>query len=354
VSGNRFTVLMAALVLAVTARAARADVFNMGSGLTSLEFVTVGNPGNAGELNRSADAEDNYYGAVDYVYAIGKYEVTTAQYRTFLNAVAATDTYGLYNTDMWSQEWGCKIERTGSAGSYEYSVAADRANRPVNYVSWGDAARFMNWLHNDQPIGAQGARTTERGAYTLDGATTRDELMAVTRNADARYWIPTENEWYKAAYHKNDGVTGNYWDYPTRSDSTPSNQLLDPDPGNNANFMVRDGDREYSIGDPYWMTEVGAFENSESPYGTFDQGGNVQEWHEAVLDSTGGSRGQRGGNFSDDYGLLLSRYPQMGHPTNHAPFLGFRVASVPEPGSITLMSCGALAGLYFWRRRRRT
>jgi formylglycine-generating enzyme len=48
--------------------------------------------------------------------------------------------------------------------------------------------------------------------------------MAITRNADAKFWIPTENEWYKAAYHKNDGVTGNYWDYPTRSDSVPSNQ----------------------------------------------------------------------------------------------------------------------------------
>jgi formylglycine-generating enzyme len=345
VSGNRFIILMAALVLGATATAARADVFNMGDGLTSLEFVTVGNPGNAGELNRSADANENYYGGVDYVYAIGKYEVTTGQYTAFLSAVAAEDTYGLYNY---------MIQRDGEPGSYTYSVAADRANRPVSNVNWGNAARFMNWLHNGQPTGAQGLNTTEDGAYYLNGATTDAQLMAVTRKDGAKYWIPTENEWYKAAYHKNDGVTGNYWDYPTRSDSTPSNQLLDPDPGNNANFMVRDGDPEYSIGDPYWMTEVGAFENSESPYGTFDQGGNVQEWHEAVLDSTGGSRGQRGGNFFDDYGLLLSRYPQMGHPTNHAPFLGFRVASVPEPGSITLMSCGALAGLYFWRRRRRT
>jgi formylglycine-generating enzyme len=341
VSGNRFIILMAALVLGATATAARADVFNMGDGLTSLEFVTVGNPGNAGELNRSADANENYYGGVDYVYAIGKYEVTTGQYTAFLSAVAADDTYGLYNY---------MIQRDGEPGSYTYSVAADRANRPVSNVNWGNAARFMNWLHNGQPTGAQGLNTTEDGAYYLNGATTDAQLMAVTRKDGAKYWIPTENEWYKAAYHKNDGVTGNYFQYPTSNDSMPSNQLIDPDPGNNANFwLLPDG---YTIGDPYYVTEVGAFENSASPYGTFDQGGNVAEWHEAVLDSTGGSRGFRGGYYSEDHDRMLSRLAMMGHPTNRSDFLGFRVASVPEPGSIWLMLCGAIAGL-LWRRRKR-
>ena len=82
-----------------------------------------------------------------------------------------------------------------------------------------------------------------------------------TRKANARYVLPTEDEWYKAAYHKNDGTTGNYFDYPTSSDVAPSNQLIDPDPGNNANF------------DTSVFRDVGAFENSASPYGTFDQGG---------------------------------------------------------------------------------
>jgi formylglycine-generating enzyme len=255
VSGNRFVIVMAALMLAVTDSAARAEI--------SIDFVTIGNAGNA--------ADTRYYetgfGAVDYVYAIGKYEVTAGQYMAFLNAVATTDTYGLYNTSM-TEQYGCQIERHGESGNYTYSVAADRAKRPVNYVSWGDAARFMNWLHNGQPTGAQGAGTTEGGAYTLDGATTNDELMAVTRNADARYWIPTENEWYKAAYYDPNKSGGpGYWDYATGSDTTPSNQLTSPDPGNNANFRVRRGSPEYTVGDPYWTTEVGAFTNSESPGG---------------------------------------------------------------------------------------
>jgi len=50
------------------------------------------------------------------------------------------------------------IERTGSAGSYTYSVASSRENRPVNYVRWHDAVRFANWLHNGKPTGAPGWR----------------------------------------------------------------------------------------------------------------------------------------------------------------------------------------------------
>ncbi|MCP3994743.1 MAG: formylglycine-generating enzyme family protein, partial [bacterium] len=247
----------------------------------TIDTVPVGNLGNAD------DTHGDGYGGVDYAYNIGTYEVTAGQYTEFLNAAAATDTYGLYNTNMWLRTTGCKIERSGSAGSYTYSVAGNRANRPVNYVSWGDAARFANWLHNGQPTGAQELSTTEDGAYRLNGATSQVALMAITRETDAMWFIPTENEWYKAAYHKNDGATGNYFDYPTSSDTLPGyvndsgnlsgtgNPFVEggTDPGNYATY---DGDGGTDgIGSPYWMTEVGEWENSASPYGTFDQGGNL-------------------------------------------------------------------------------
>lgn len=323
---QRCVSVMGALVLAVTASAARADI--------TLDLVTVGNAGNANDTTG--------YGGVDYVYAIGKYEVTAGQYTAFLNAVAKTDEYGLWNPYM-ADTYGCQIERSGSAGSYTYRVAADRANRPVNFVNWGDAARFMNWLHN-----GQGAGSTETGAYTLNGAISPSELMAITRNADARYWIPTENEWYKAAYHKNDGVTGNYWAYPTSSDSEPSNALLAVDPGNNANFYKDGG---FTIGSPYFRTEVGAFENSASPYGTFDQGGNVWEWNETAV--SGLYRVVRGGSWDKSDGLSASnRYYYSPTFDNYTYGVGFRVASVPEPASITLMLCGGVAGLYWWKRRK--
>ena len=106
----------------------------------------MGNAGNAGELSGSGVGgygPDRVCGAVAYEYNIGKYEVTAGQYVEFLNAVAATDTYGLYTALMGSGRYGSKIERSGSSGSYTYSVAIDWANRPVNYVNWGDTARFV-------------------------------------------------------------------------------------------------------------------------------------------------------------------------------------------------------------------
>jgi len=291
----------------------------------SIETVPVGNPGNAD------DTHGDGYGGVDYTYNIGKFEVTAAEYTDFLNAVADTDTYGLYNTSMGSETGGCKIQQNGSPNSFTYSVAEDQADRPVNFVSWGDAARFSNWLSNGQPTGAQDLTTTEDGSYTLNGATSNAALIAVTREADATWVIPTEDEWYKAAYHKNDGVTGNCFDYPTSSDSTPSNDLVDPDPGNNATFWVSVGD--YTIGSPYYRTVVGAHENSESPYDTFDQGGNVWEWTEAILYSS--YRGLRGGSaYSDGPTLHASYRSDVGNPTDEYNSVGFRVAEIPEPAPI--------------------
>ena len=308
-------------------------------GAIVIDTVTVGNPGNAGELSGEGVGgwgPDRICGAVDYVYNIGKFEVTAGQYTEFLNAVAATDTYGLYSENMWSMSRGCKIERQGTPGSYGYSVAGDWADRPVNYVSWGDAARLSNWMHHGQPIGAQGLGTTEDGSYYLNGATTNSLLMSVVREPDATWVIPSEDEWYKAAYHKNDGVTGSYWDYPTGTDVEPSSDLINPDPGNNANF-------HFAIGYPYYRTEVGEFENSASPLGTFDQGGNVWEWNEADL--YGRARGIRGGNFGPAPGAH-----DYGSAVLHAAFRDVFLMETSENSGVALLALSSVAIL---RRRLR-
>lgn len=321
-----------------------ADVFNMGPGATSLELVTVGNAGNAPDMRMQNDGTYGY-GSVAYAYRIGKYEVTAAQYMSFLNSVAKMDPYGLYNTAM-GEGSGCGIARQGTSGSYTYSVATDRANRPVNYIDWGDAARFANWLTNGQPVGPEGLATTEDGSYRLNGAQSNDELMGVVRKNGAVFVIPSENEWYKAAYHKNDGITDHYWSYPTRSDTTPSNALLSSDPGNNANFYQ--GGYTDAL---YRRTEVGAFSNSYGPYGTFDQGGNVFEWNETVVYDV---RGERGGAFadfgSDSYHLLLATDRGFNSPWNDSNFHGFRVAEVPEP---SLLGAFGIWGIVMLLRSRR-
>jgi formylglycine-generating enzyme required for sulfatase activity len=313
----------------------------------NIQMVTVGNPGNG---NDPADGDRNtsgvqHFGAVGYVYQIGKYEVTAGQYTEFLNAVAKTDPTGLYNPVMASFSQGAQIVQAGTSPNYVYSVAPDWTDRPVNFVGFWDVARFANWMHNGQPVGAQGPGTTEDGAYHDIG---NEALFG--RNPGARFFIPTENEWYKAAYHKNDGVTANYWLYPTASNVTPGNTL--PDPGNHANFITSQpitGISNYTIGAPYWRTTVGVFENSASPYGTFDQGGNVQEWEEEV--ATSGRRRARGGFYALDVDLMHSSFRSSWDIPNEAAQMGFRIASaLPEPSTLAL-AVGIFAPLAVYRRR---
>ena len=322
-------------VFAVCAAAANAMI---------IDTVPVGNVGNAD------DTHGDGYGAVDYAYNIGKYEVTVGQYTEFLNAVATVgDPHELYNPAMGSGYAGMSeiggISRTGSGTKgdpWVYSVRTNRGNRPAHSVSFWDACRFANWLHNDQPAGFQDLTTTEDGAYSLNDVTNPDN-GSIHREPGARVWIPSDDEWYKAAYH--DGDNGIYYDYPTGTDSVPSNDLIDPDPGNNANFHVSPGD-DYTIGSPYYMTEVGEFENSESPYGTFDQGGNVWEWTEAII---GVGRGTRGASFFQSEYSLHASNRDGDIPTVEDNFVGFRVATIPEPATLSLLALGGLALL---RRNR--
>jgi formylglycine-generating enzyme required for sulfatase activity len=214
----------------------------------------------------------------------------------------------------------------------------------VNYVNFWDAARFANWLHNGQPTGAQGPATTEGGAYHDVGNQT-----LFGRNAGAKFFIPTEDEWYKAAYHdKTAGLAAIYFDYPTRTNSLPGNDITETiGPGNNANHFTD----HYAIGGPYFRTNAGEFELSVSPYGTFDQGGNVSEWNETVLN--GSSRGLRGGSYSEIYAIQNANFRSyFFDPIVELDGIGFRVASpIPEPSTLLLGTLAAIARL--WRIRRR-
>jgi len=327
---------------------AAAVMLLMGAAQAEVNIVTVP----VGDLRNADDTYGGGYGGVDYAYRIGKYEVTAGQYAEFLNAVAGrVDTYGLYNDGMAIPYWGSDITKNGDgtiSDPYTYSVPPAAVNRPVNFVSWGDSARFANWMHNGQPEGAQDSSTTEDGSYSLGGATDTAALWAVTRNPNATWVIPTEDEWYKAAYYdpQKPGGVG-YWYYPTRSDTQPGRDLADVS-GNNANY----GGDPRPIDPPYSQTIVGQFLNSESPYGTFDQGGNEWEWTEALSGST--QRGRRGGSYNWEYKTLRASARMGADPAGNSQSIGFRVASIPEPSTAVLLGMGAVALLaYGWRRRRR-
>lgn len=306
----------------------------------TIDTVPVGHIGNPNDASG--------YGGVGYDYYIGKYEVTLNQYTAFLNAVAATDTYGLYNVQMGANANILGIARSGVSGSYTYSVLGS-GNRPVTYVSWFDAARFVNWLQNGQPTGAQNASTTEQGAYTLNGALSG----VILRNAGWNYGLPSENEWYKAAYYQpaaQGGDVDGYWLYPTANNGIPNSRNGSGSDPNSANFFrnvapvdgVNDG---YAVsGSTLFpagnaLTDAGAFSLAVSFYGTFDQAGNVWEWNDAV---SGSSRGLRGGSWLNAENILRATSRSTVPPTGQDNATGFRVVFVPEPGVASLMLAGML------------
>ena len=320
------------------------------SALITIDTEPVGNAGNANDPTTG-------YGAVGYNYRIGTYEVTLNQYTSFLNAVGKTDTYGLYNLNMATSTHSAGIARSGASGSYMYSVIGSGA-RPVTFVSWYDSARFVNWLHNGQPIGLQAAGTTETGAYTLTGNT-----GFPTRNANWIYGLPSENEWYKAAYYQPasaGGDTDNYWLYPTASNVQPNSRNGSASDPNSANFYRDDNiangfnggyavNNSATVPTPNALTDVGAFSLAGSFYGTFDQGGNVREWDDAI-DIEEGGRGLRGGSWSlNENGLRASIRSGL-DPVFEGGDMGFRVVMVPEPSVVSCMALGM--AMLAWKRKR--
>jgi formylglycine-generating enzyme required for sulfatase activity len=336
-------------VLAVTAALALLCLGVAAQAAITIDTVTVGDPDNAADTAWHS-GNPNGQGSVSYTYNIGKYEVTAGQYAAFLNAVAKTDTYRLYSTGMANTTSGSGTSRSGPSGSYSYTVDAAFVNRPVNCVSFWDACRFTNWLSNGQKTGAQDATTTEDGTYTLRDYNPGDGRN-IRRNATWKWAVTSEDEWYKAAYYKGGGTDAGYWLYPTQSDSTPGRDMNDPS-GNNANYYVDSG--PYPIDNGKCTTVVGQFQNSASAYGTFDQGGNVWEWNEAIprVGSNYSYRGVRGGFFYEDDYVMQSLYRGDYHgPASVLSNVGFRVSQVvPEPSSIIVL-LGSLTGLIGLKRR---
>jgi formylglycine-generating enzyme required for sulfatase activity len=312
--------------------------------------VAVSSPGNA------ADSATGF-GAVSYTYQISDTEVTNAQYRDFLAAVAQADPNQLYNQSMGSDPRG-GITRSGSSGSYAYRVKpGGYSNKPVNFVSWLDAARFANWVHNGKLAGAQGPSTTERGAYDLS---VPSAALAAVRSAAARSALPTEDEWYKAAYY--DPSVPRYWTYATRTDSDPVLASADSIGGvanQGANVANHENGADWNAQDGNVTSVAGAGIASWSAAGTSDQNGNVAEWTEG-LDAS--ARVVRGGSYQDDRTVLRNTAGSAGpadratllrDPNSESASVGFRL--VPEPSVLGSSICamGVLTALVKNRRRRR-
>ena len=314
-----------------------------------LQWVTVGDPGNTADTTGAP----NPAGAVATSFQIMKYEFTNQQYTDFLNSVAATDTYSLYNTNMGSNARG-GISRSGSSGEYSYSAKTNMGDKPVNYASWFDAARVSNWYQN----GATPSSSTEIGAYTLVGG--QIDGMAPAVNPGATFYVPTEDQWYKAAYYKGGGTNAGYWNFATQNDSAPTAVTAGltgiGSAGSTGNFANYNSGADWNSQDGN-VTTVGT-NGGPSFYGAFDMSGNVTEWND-LTGAPGSIRGARGGNW---YGIAHDVSSSSNYAYGPSPggaFDGFRLASpvasgVPEidPNGLSAVLGLIVGGLGLLERRR--
>ena len=269
-----------------------------GASAADPETVAVGDAGNK--------ADGTGFGAVPYAYRIGKFEVTNEEYTEFLNGVAATDTHGLYDPRMASEQddenYG-GIVRFGTSGSFKYSVKAGKGKWPVNYVNWESCARYANWLSN-----GRGKGDTETGPYAFKfGSASSPDHKTLAAGKKVTWVIASEDEWYKAAYYdpKKAGGAG-YWKYPGKSDDAPRANINTNEP-----------------------CDVNSFD--PSAYGTYCQGGNLWEYNDR---QSGDKFGLRGGSFfiNDNDGYMSSgiRYDVL---SARWPNYGFRIVALGQAES---------------------
>jgi formylglycine-generating enzyme required for sulfatase activity len=273
-----------------------------------MDFVTIGNPNNAADTTGSP----NPVGSVAYTYNIGKYEVS----RDMVLKASTAGGLGLTLADMTS-------------------YGGNSINKPATGIRWYEAAKFVNWLNTSKGYQA---------AYLFDGSgnyqiwsSVRAAQNNLFRHKDAQYFLPSMDEWYKAAYGNSSGA---WFNYPNGTDFMPTM----------VSGGTASGSAVYMQTAPADVRDAGGL----SAFGTMAQGGNVREWVESAFtqpnDLPDETRGVRGGYWNSwlDLGSLANG---SSFPTTEDSFTGFRVAMIPEPPSLPLLALGGV-GVALGRRRK--
>ena len=329
----------------------------------TFDWATVGNPGNAPDtltMTKGAVPDNTTgYGSVGYTYQISKYDVTNAQYVQFLNAVdpAASNTLRVYTTKMSDPSanpaglaYTGGIDRNLAAASgARYSAKAGQENTPAIWINWASGARFVNWLAN-----SQGSGSTESGVYDMSVFTGNSYATPPARANGATVFLPSEDEYYKAAYYDpTKSGTGGYWQYGTQSDTAPSS-VAPAGTSNSANIGAgTDGQSAGTLASTMattgstfdsavnYLTAVGAYTAATSAYGLYDVEGLVYNWTEGTRTSFGNQLPiYRGGSWRYNEGASGAAYRNVYSGANATSYAwyGFRIASLPSapPATITI------------------
>lgn len=300
----RLLVVLVLVGASVNGQTITTQTFGSGANQFSIDFVEVGNPGNA--------ADDTGFGAVGYTYNLGKYEISRDQILK-ANAVA-----GL----------GITLQEMASYGGNGFS-------RPATGISWNEAAMFVNYLNTSQ--GKQAAYLFDVSGNIQLWSSVRAAGTNLYRHKNAYYFLPSIDEWYKGGYGSPNGI---WYDYPNGSDSAPTSVTQ------GASGAVYG---QSAFQGPADVTNAGGL----SAWETMAQGGNAAEWTETAFDGSNNSatedRELRGGSW--DFGGLNTIGRVGFRPSGDNYDFGFRVASVPEPSSLCLLLAGG-ALLMAARRRK--
>jgi len=293
------------------------ETFGSGTNQFSIDFVSIGNPGNTADSGTYLYGGGSFSaGSVNYLYNVGKYEISR-------DAILKA-----------SSEGGLGI----SMADLSFTSGGNRPNRPATGITWSDAAKFVNWLNTS--TGSQIAyKFNELGTFQLwNPSDAGYQSTNPFRNSLARYFLPSRDEWYKAAYGSPDGT---WFKYPTGSNDVPADVSQGVSPGTAVYY------RAPSIG-PADITNAGGL----SAFGTMAQGGNATEWIESAFDGVNDVADEKreylGGEWHNTAYVLGSDGRNDTSPTG---YIGFRIASVPEPSALSLLAVG-LGGLAMMRRRR--
>ena len=312
------TLLLSIAVCMFTANIASADTFGTGANQIEIDFVPIS--GDSGDLGSwSAGSNYTFSGVNHGDYRMGTYEITNSQWDKFKTA------YGTV---------------TGSpSNAYDESPYFAGMNVPTNKESWYEATQFVNWLNTStgNPAAYKFTGTQGTSGYTLGVWESGDAGYNPSnpyRNSNAFYFIPTEDEWIKAAYWNGTSLQT----YATKDDDTPIHRSDAPS-GTGWNYFGGDISTQY---DPW---DVGS--GSEELNGTYDMMGNVYEWVESPYFSgnysSGSGRGIRGGYSNTGLSDLTSSFRGSLSPNIEGSVVGFRVASVPEPTTLLLLGLGGIA-----------
>ncbi|MBX3386579.1 MAG: SUMF1/EgtB/PvdO family nonheme iron enzyme, partial [Phycisphaeraceae bacterium] len=333
-----------------------------------IEFVTIGAVGNAPWMGDGTPQDRAIgRGGVNYEYRIGRFEVTTAQWVEFYNAAFDRPADDRIPHLIPSDHWGAVSTPAMTPGGQRWRVPVGNEYRAVGDISWRMAAIYCNWLHNDKATNREaflsGAYDVSTFGYVGDSNTFSDQAA---RSPGAKFFIPTWDEWLKAAHYdpnKNGQDQGGWWKFSTTSDVIP---LIGPPPSWLPGAGIGDdrtGDAEANAAgwgplfpqfSPF-SVPLGSYPTVQSPWGLLDVAGGTSEWTESIFTGPGlpPTRIYDGRWWFDGPPIADAIYARSAQFPNVSIFEhGFRVAAVvPSPGSIMVFMIGA--HLFTGRRRRR-